>query len=323
MMPPDAEKVRPNRLLVVDDSRLILRMVRDFFASRGFEIAEASDGREALLRLAGWVPDVIVADILMPVMDGWELFEAVRRLPETAEVPFVFLTVESELPKRLRGFHLGADDYIVKPFAVEELHARVERLLDRRRALEDARRGGDALLAGSGEHLAISDLLQILALNHKDGVVHLRQGAEEGRIVFEDGEMVHAECRRATGSKALYRMLGWPSALFRVLPREGGAGERSITSPAANALMDGLVSLDEWNRWRELIPSGETVLDLAPEARMRLDAHEITAAEFDVMARAKGGAAVQAMLDESPLPDADLAEAICTLLTRGALRARS
>jgi DNA-binding response OmpR family regulator len=323
MTGPDAEPTRPRRLLVVDDSRLILRMVRDFFSAHGFEVVEAANGKDALTRLAGWVPDVIVADILMPVMDGWGLFEGVRGLSETADVPFIFLTVESELPKRLRGFRLGADDYIVKPFAVEELHARIERILERRHALDEARRGGDVLLAGSGEHLAIPDLLQILALNRKDGVVHLRQGSEEGRIVFDDGEMVHAACGRAIGKKALFRMLGWTSAVFRVLPREGSAEERSLSTPATSALMDGLVSLDEWNRWRELIPEDGTVLDLASDARVRLETQEVTPAEVDVMARAKTGATVRAMLDESPLPDADLAEAICTLLTRGALRARS
>jgi hypothetical protein len=256
-------------------------------------------------------------------MDGWALFEEVRRHPDTSEVPFIFLTVESELPKRLRGFHVGADDYIIKPFAVEELHARIERILERRRALEEARRGGDALLAGSGEHLAISDLLQILALNHKDGVVHLRQGDEDGRIVFENGEMVHAASGGARGRKALYRMLGWASAMFRVVPREDTPEERSLSDPTANALMDGLVALDEWNRWRGSLPADETVLELTPDAKTRLGDHPITAAKFDVMARAKGGATVRAILDESAIPDAELAEAICALLSRGALRARA
>jgi CheY-like chemotaxis protein len=323
MTKPDTEKSRPDRLLVVDDSRLILRMIRDFFSTHGFEVQEALNGQEALERVAASLPDVIIADILMPVMDGWGLFEKLRGLQETSEVPFIFLTVEADLPKRLRGLHLGADDYIVKPFAVEELHARVERILERRRALEEARHSGDALLAGSGEHLAISDLLQILALNRKDGVVHLKRGSDEGRIVFENGEMVHAACGRATGKKALYRMLGWESATFRVLPREKTASERSLADPAANALMDGLVSLDEWNRWRELIPEDGTVLDLAADAGARLETSEVTPAEVDVLARAKVGTTVRDMLDDSPLPDADLAEAICTLLTRGALRARA
>ncbi len=323
MTTPDSGASRPLRLLVVDDSRLILRMVRDFFALHGYDVIEAGNGEEAVRQIEACVPDVIVSDILMPLMDGWKLFEEVRRRRETAEVPFVFLTVESELPKRLRGFRLGADDYIVKPFAVEELHARVERILERRRALDAARRGDDALLAGSVEHLAISDLLQILSLNHKDGRVHLREGGEEGWIVFAEGEIVHAETGKVRGLKALYRMLGWNSAAFKLLPREGASSERTITAPAASTLMDGLVSLDEWTRWRVQLPRQESVLELAPDAKARLGPQPVTPAEFEVMARAKGGATVAALLDESPLTDADLAEAIGTLLARGALRAKA
>ena len=323
MTASDLQESRPLRLLVVDDSRLILQMVRDYFTLRGYDVVEAGNGEEAISRLTGFAPDVIVSDILMPVMDGWRLFEEVRRLPETSEVPFVFLTVESELPKRLRGFRLGADDYIIKPFAVEELHARVERILERRQALAVARRGGDALLAGSVEHLAISDLLQILALNHKDGRVHLQEGGEEGWIVFAEGEMIHAECGRAKGLKALYRMLGWNAATFRVLPREATGDERTIATAAANALMDGLVSLDEWNRWRVQLPAEDTVLELAPDAKAKLGSQTVTPAQFDVMSRAKGNSTVRAMLDESLLPDADLAEAISTLLARGAIRSKA
>ena len=134
MTPGPPAPARPRRLLVVDDSRLIVTMVRDFFEPQGYVVEEAGHGAEALERIRASVPDVIVADVLMPVMDGWALFEEVRRRPETAEVPFLFLTVEGDLPKRLRGFHLGADDYVTKPFAVEELHARVERIVARRSA---------------------------------------------------------------------------------------------------------------------------------------------------------------------------------------------
>ncbi len=321
MSAPDSEATRPTKMLVVDDSRLILRMVRDYFAGHGYEVVEAGNGEEAVTRLDAFVPDVIVSDILMPVMDGWKLFEEVRRRTETAEVPFVFLTVESELPKRLRGFRLGADDYIIKPFAVEELHARIERILERRRAIDEARRGGDAFLAGSVEHLAISDLLQLLALNHKDGRVHLHEGREEGWIVFAGGEIVHAEIGRIRGLKALFRMLGWNAASFRVLPREDAPVERSITASAANALMDGLVSLDEWNRWRARLPADDARLELAHDAKARLGSPPVTPAQFQVMFHAKNGVTVRELLDQSPLPDADLAEAIVTLIERGALRA--
>jgi DNA-binding response OmpR family regulator len=310
------------KLLAVDDNRLILRVIEDFFVPHAWDVTACDDARVALDSLARQVPDAIVSDILMPGMDGWDLFDEVRKHPEGAEIPFVFLTVEGELPQRLRGLHLGADEYMTKPFAVEELHARVERLVERRQALLTARRGGDALLAGSVEHLAISDLLQILSLNAKDGVVHLAQDGEEGRIDFVAGQIVHAEAGSARGTKALFRMLGWSAATFRVLPRPDRPPAPTINAATANVIMDGLVSLDEWGRWKELLPPADTPLDLAEDARTRLHGHAVSPAEFDVLARAKSGTTVARVLAESPHPDAQIAEAICTLQSRGVVRRR-
>ena len=127
-----AERNAARRLLAVDDNRLILRVIEDFFVPHGWEVVAVDGARAALDVLRVTTPDAIVSDILMPGMDGWEFFDEVRRAPATAATPFVFLTVEGELPQRLRGLHLGADDYMTKPFAVEELHARVERLVVKR-----------------------------------------------------------------------------------------------------------------------------------------------------------------------------------------------
>lgn len=312
----------PKRLLAVDDNRLILRVIEDFFVPNGWQVTTCDDAVQALVALDRETPDAIVSDILMPRMDGWEFFEEARKRQATSATPFVFLTVEGELPQRLRGLHSGADDYMTKPFAVEELHARLERLVERKETLDRAKRGGDALLAGSVEHLAISDLLQILSLNGKDGTVQLRQHDDEGGIEFVAGRIVDARAGAARGTKALYRMLGWTGATFRVVPRAGAPPEATIGAATANVLMDGLVSLDEWGRWKELLPSMDAPLELAPDARMRLHGHAVTPPEFDVLARAKTGTTVARALEESPHPDAQVAEAICTLVTRGVLRGR-
>ena len=304
------------RLLAVDDNRLILRVIADFLTPRGFTVAAADGVPAARAAIDAQLPDIIVSDILMPEIDGWEFFDGVRRDPRTAGIPFVFLSVEGDLPQRLRGLHLGADDYLTKPFAVEELHARLLRLIERRRATGAS---GEALLTGSVEHLAISDLLQILSLNAKDGLVHLSEGEGTGLIAFVQGRIVHAETGSARGVKALFRMLGWNGARFRVLPRPASFDETSITAQTSGVLMDGLVALDEWARFKELLPEDGARLTLAAEARARLAGQGVSPVEFDVLARARIGASVAETIAESPHPDAQVAEAICTLLGRGVL----
>jgi DNA-binding response OmpR family regulator len=308
------------RLLAVDDSRLILRVIEDFFVDNGWHVTTAESVAKARAALAVADPDVIVSDILMPDVDGWAFFEDVRRRKETASVPFVFLTVERELPKRLRGLHLGADDYMTKPFAVEELHVRIERLLERRAALKRAGEAGNAaLLAGTTDHLALSDLLQILALNGKDGTVRLLRGGDAGRIELSGGDIVDAQAGFVRGTKALFRMLSWADAGFRVIPRDGEAPERTIEADTANLLMDGMVSLDEWARWKPQLPAAGTRLDLSHEARGRLSGHPVLPAELELLAKAKAGTTVALAIEQIPRPDAEVAEAICALLARGVL----
>ena len=309
------------RLLAVDDNRLILRVIEDFFVPKGWEVTTAENVAAARSALAALRPDVIVSDILMPEIDGWTFFEDVRKRKETSGVPFVFLTVERELPQRLRGLHLGADDYMTKPFAVEELEARIERLLERSVSAKRARdEESGALLAGSVEHLAISDLLQMLALNGKEGTVELRRPDDEGRIEFVGGRIVDAAAGTARGTKALFRMLGWADATFRVMPREGGVSEATIAVATSTVLMDGLVSLDEWARWEGLLPGAKTRIELADDARVRLHGQTLRPVEFDVLARSKSGITVASALEDIPHPDAQVAEAICTLLARGIVR---
>ena len=314
-------KTPGRRLLAVDDNRLILTVIRDYFVREGWDVTTAENVATARAALAATAPDVIVSDILMPEIDGWTFFEDVRKREETASVPFVFLTVERELPQRLRGLHLGADDYMTKPFAVEELHARIERVLARCAALKSAT--GDrieSLLAGTVEHLAIPDLLQILALNGKDGTVRLFRPGDEGRIEFVGGRIVDAQAGGAHGSKALFRMLSWADATFRVMARQGAIAEPTIAVATATVLMEGLLSLDQWVRWARSLPNRQERLELAHDAQLRLDGIALRPVDLDLLARSKAGVTIARLLDDSPHTDAQIAEALCDLLARGVVR---
>jgi hypothetical protein len=134
------------------------------------------------------------------------------------------------------------------------------------------------------------------------------------------GRILDAQAGPARGTKALFRMLGWADATFRVTAREGDVPEATIAAATATVLMDGLVSLDEWVRWGELLPEPQTRIVLSGDARGRLFGHALTPAEFDVLTRSKTGVTVARAIAESPHPDAQVAEAICTLLARGVVR---
>lgn len=127
------------RILVVDDEDSITQLLCTALRYEGFETASAATGREALSAAASFRPDLVLLDVMLPDLDG---FEVHRRLTGTSaeRLPVVFLTARRETDDRIRGLTIGADDYVVKPFSLEELIARVRAVLRRTRAAGDEER---------------------------------------------------------------------------------------------------------------------------------------------------------------------------------------
>ncbi|MCC6327731.1 MAG: response regulator transcription factor [Acidobacteria bacterium] len=121
----------PDRLLVVDDDASLLLAVSETMRAEGYVVVTARRGAEALVRVAERLPDLIISDIRMPGMDGYQLARHLRSAPHTRLVPIVFLTAKDETADRIAGFRSGVDAYITKPFEPEELVAVVAGILER------------------------------------------------------------------------------------------------------------------------------------------------------------------------------------------------
>ncbi len=123
-------------ILLIDDDEKIISMLRRGLAFEGYDVSTAANGAEGLNMILNSEPDLVVLDIMMPKVDG---FEVCRRLREGgSKVPILMLTAKDEIEHRVKGLDLGADDYLVKPFALEELLARVRALLRRKPGLNEA-----------------------------------------------------------------------------------------------------------------------------------------------------------------------------------------
>ena len=123
-----------DRILVVDDNKLAAKMVRDHLVSKGYKVSVAFNGEEALAQVKSDVPDLVISDLMMPGMDGYELCRRLRRDPAVAEVPIILLTARGRIDDKEAGFEAGADDYLVKPVVPAELELKVKVLLSRAKA---------------------------------------------------------------------------------------------------------------------------------------------------------------------------------------------
>ena len=123
------------KVMVVDDDRNICDLLRLYLEKEGWEVSVAYDGAAALTAYEKEKPDILLLDVMMPELDGWQVC---RELRKTSQVPIVMLTAKGEVFDRVLGLELGADDYVVKPFEVQEVVARIKAVL--RRSGADAQR---------------------------------------------------------------------------------------------------------------------------------------------------------------------------------------
>jgi len=117
------------RVVVVDDEAAVGTAVRDLLSAEGFEVEAPGDARAALPDLIREPPDLVILDVNMPEMSGWELCAILRRQPATRAVPILFLTGRQEVRDRITAMQLGGSDYLSKPFDAEELRRKVRSLI--------------------------------------------------------------------------------------------------------------------------------------------------------------------------------------------------
>lgn len=124
-------------ILVVEDDRNISDLIRMYLEKEGFEVRSAYDGGKAVEEFDKQAPDMVLLDIMLPVMDGWAVCAHIR---EKAKTPIIMLTAKSEVNDRITGLEMGADDYLVKPFEMKELMARINAVLRRSEIPDDTKK---------------------------------------------------------------------------------------------------------------------------------------------------------------------------------------
>ncbi|MCA1947185.1 MAG: response regulator transcription factor [Fimbriimonadaceae bacterium] len=118
----------PLKVLVCDDERHIVRLIQVNLERQGYQVVTAFDGKEGLEKIRSEKPDIVVLDVMMPYMDGFEVLKSIRREPETENLPVIMLTAKAQDKDVFEGYHYGADMYLTKPFNPMELVTFVKRI---------------------------------------------------------------------------------------------------------------------------------------------------------------------------------------------------
>src|SRR5436189_1930414 len=164
----------PSRILVIEDEPANIQTLSTLLKERGYQINIATNGGQALQVLERLRPDLILLDVMMPEMDGFETCRRIKASPEWRDIPIIFLTAKTETPDIVRGFELGAVDYVGKPFNAHELLARVNTHLTIDR------------LARENERLLLNILPAPIATRLKAGQEKIADAFAEVTVLFAD-----------------------------------------------------------------------------------------------------------------------------------------
>ena len=235
------------KILLVDDNPMVLGMLRHELAELA-PVTTASNGADALAHAIEDLPDLIISDYQMPGFDGRQLIERLKTRPTTAKIPVILLATRADISEKLRFMQDKVEDFVEKPFFLNEAISRVKRVLDRL-ALEKmaTQAPGETVLRGSLAQMNVIDLLQSLELGRKTCALGISNNGEHCELFFTEGQISHAIYGNLKGDEAVYKVLGWTAGNFQI-DFEASSSETTTTRSTQGLLMEGLRLLDEANR---------------------------------------------------------------------------
>ena len=235
----------PKKILIVDDNDTVRTLLKMSLKSENFVVLEAPDGVSALDIVNEEKPDLIISDILMPNMDGFEFCRTVREQSPVPTVPFIFLSSLGEVSTELRGYRTGADDYLVKSnLKRPELLQKVNSMLEKGQEYKKIESSiGDGMV-GKLSDLSLIEVVQLLGMNKKNGTLRVSKDEELGQIFFRDGQIIHAEYKDKMSEEAIYELSEWTNGVFKFEPNQVDV-DTTIQTSTMNIIMECCRLLDE------------------------------------------------------------------------------
>jgi uncharacterized protein (TIGR02266 family) len=270
------------RIVVADDEPYVVLAIKEVLESLPAKVLDAHDGQAALTLVRAERPDLVLLDVKMPKLDGYQVAMALKKDPATADIPLIFFSALGAPSEKVRGLDLGAEDYLAKPIDAEELKARVRTVLRRRPsrsapppAPSPPAPEGPAV-GGTLQSVNLSLLIRQMEAERRTTRVLLARGAERGELAVVDGHIAQAIQGSRRGDSAVFQLLTWQEGTFQLVSLDAsqlGGGE--VAAPNQGLLLEGSRRLEEIPGLRTRLATLKGFLRVAPriqEAVRRLSA---------------------------------------------------
>jgi CheY-like chemotaxis protein len=306
------------KILIVDDDRLILEMLTFGLQHMNMEIKTATNGVEALQIAWDFQPDIIIMDIMMPMIDGMEAASVLKNHPRTSKIPIIFVSGKGTPPE---GTATLGEAYVTKPFRLEDLQARIHSVLRERESLgkeiqEDKDFFGKLSLIG------LPDLIQILEQGRNSGVLTLSSEGQGGIIYFQDGKILDAAIGERKGKWAIYDLLSWVKGDFSFHSRAVSVLP-TIYSSGTELVLEGMRRFDERQHLVSQLPDLQLVLVVKPQVRDKLGSKRLSPDLESFLQMFDGKRTLEEIIDQGGEDDIETLKRLLKLYSAGFLEEKT
>ncbi len=307
-------------ILVVDADPKNLQILREGLEASGFTVLTAVDGQEAWEKVYTERPDLILSEVSLPKLDGFQLLERIKQEPTTSSIPIMFLTNRREIQDRVRSLRGGVKDYMIKPLHVKEVVARIRMILRRMERMRQDDVEPTRKLVGRLEEYSVADLIENFGVERKTGVLNVyNENNKNGEIYFRNGAVVHATLGTLKAEKAVYQMLPWRRGHF-IMTFKDVQVEDTISVSNLGLLLHGFKRIEEREKLFKMLPSPETTFVLTDNFRKILSKKELSAEAAKFLTLIDGKRDIMQIIDESSYDDLKTLERLVKLYQQGFIK---
>jgi len=208
------------KILIVDDDPTLINFLEPVFSKKNVETISAVNGLDALEKIGKKVPDLIISDIMMPKMDGYELYNKLQENPKTVGIPFIFLSSKDDPTEQLKGLRMGASEYLTKPFDLNKLVMTATEAIESAEKIKESNERID--FSGNLSEIHIENIVQLIDMNQKTGALIFLtpEGTKIGSVFFKDGEIIFASKDALEGEEAFYDLAAVKEGYVKFYIRE-------------------------------------------------------------------------------------------------------
>ncbi len=315
MLMKTMNKAERDKILIVDEDSNYIAGLRKSLNQAGYDVLSFDDPYKAMEIINDIRPQMIIADVEITETNDYSFFKHIQEIPSLKNIPFIALSNQKRVDDRIRTIELGVDDFISKPFYVEEVVARVENLFKEITDLSESAHYNNSGFGGNLSDQNLIDIISSLRKEQKTAVIHLRQGTFEGSVYIYQGELYDADFNDYHGMDALNKFFTWNEGRFFI---EFTTFERTQTihEPTEAILSGASEYTQEWQRIQSHLPSLITPVHLAKATAMQ---NNISDDERRLVANINGNTTLYEIVIKSPFDDIKALQLIHNLYEKGYL----